>query len=288
MTTASSVVRIFVTLCLVCSVAGAAGGGATGVGIPGQLPGPIGLCDTTPGDVYIDGSVDITDITQLISFLRDDDYVDLTPEQIANSDVNAECLVNRADVDYLIAYLYEDGPAPLPCVCAEPAVTACRGTQTGDVYIDGSVDITDITQLISFLRCDDDVDLTPEQRIQADVNGDCVVDLADAYYLIAYLYEDGPAPVPCMCVEKENSPCWCTQTGNVYNDATIDITDITQLISFLNCMTGLTDEQLIQADVNGDCAVDLADAYYLIAYLYEDGPAPVDCLCVEKEVPVCP
>jgi hypothetical protein len=62
-----------------------------------------------------------------------------------------------------------------------------------------------------------------------DVNGDSVVNIFDITSLIAYLYQDGPAPDP-----------------------------------------------LEKADVNNDGAVNIFDITHLIAYLYQDGP-PLDC-----------
>ncbi|MCP4656761.1 MAG: hypothetical protein GY856_15215 [bacterium] len=345
MTTASSVVRIFVALCLVCSIAGAAGTSSPPIEIPNPLPGPIGgkclgtpdewegcrgngcavcaelvagyplyfdnhplcspnyscggfyytcnencpepthadLCDTSPGDVNLDGDITLGDITVLISFLTCMDS--LTSEQIANSDVNGDCEVDMADVDYLVDYLYIDGPAPVPCVCAGPAVTSCRCTATGNVNLVGGITLGDITELIGFLTCTDE--LTSEQLIQADVNADCLVNLADEEYLVEYLYEEGPDPVPCACDEKGFSPCRCTATGNVNLIGDITLGDITLLISFLNCTAELTSEQLIQADVNADCVVNQADVDYLVAYLYQAGPAPMLCLCVNKQVPDC-
>ncbi|MCP4657869.1 MAG: hypothetical protein GY856_20875 [bacterium] len=291
MTTTGSLVRIFVALCLVCSVAGAADGGSTVGDMPGQLPATIGgctgpdplgvSCDGTPtGDVNLDGSINILDIVLLIDYVQCD--VELTPEQIIQGNVDGDCLVELSDVYYLIAYLYEEGPALQPCNCTE--IYSCRCTPTGDVNCDDSINILDIVLLINYVQCD--VELTPEQVIQGDVDGDCLVELPDVEYLIASLYEEGPAPVPCMCSEKDS--CRCTPTGDVNQDESINILDIVMLINFLNCTVELTPEQLIQGDVNGDCLVELPDVEYLIASLYEEGPAPAPCMCSEKEVPVCP
>jgi len=65
-----------------------------------------------------------------------------------------------------------------------------------------------------------------------DPNGDEAVNLADAVYLINYVFKGGPAPNP-SCV----------------------------------------------ADANGDDAVNLADAVYLINYIFKAGPTPVDPCC---------
>ena len=60
-----------------------------------------------------------------------------------------------------------------------------------------------------------------------DANGDAVVDIADAVYLINYMFKGGPAPAP-----------------------------------------------LDAGDANCDSIIDIADAVYLINYMFKGGPAP--------------
>jgi PKD repeat protein len=56
-------------------------------------------------------------------------------------DVNQDCIVNIADVVYLITYLFIEGPPPFPCPAA-------------DVNTDGKVDIADVVYLINYLFLD--------------------------------------------------------------------------------------------------------------------------------------
>ena len=63
--------------------------------------------------------------------------------------------------------------------------------------------------------------------VLGDANGDGIIDVADAVFLLNYLYKGGEAPVP-----------------------------------------------LERADVNGDELVDVADVVYLLNYLYKGGPPP--------------
>ena len=56
---------------------------------------------------------------------------------------------------------------------------------TGDVFSDGSIDVTDLTALSLTLL--GDMDLTAEQQKAADVDGDGAVTLADLARLQQYL-----------------------------------------------------------------------------------------------------
>jgi len=71
----------------------------------------------------------------------------------------------------------------------------------------------------------DDVFLVGLGVVKGDANGDGVVDLADVFYLVNFLFGNGPRPY-----------------GPV--------------------------------DVNSDTVVDLADVFYLINALFSGGPAP--------------
>jgi hypothetical protein len=70
--------------------------------------------------------------------------------------------------------------------------------------------------------------------VDGDVNDDRIVNLLDITYLIAYLYQGGPAPV-----------------------------------------------RINHGDPNNDCTINILDVVYLISYLYNEGPAPL-AGCVEK------
>jgi hypothetical protein len=53
-----------------------------------------------------------------------------------------------------------------------------------------------------------------------DVNGDGLVNVADVFYLINYLFAGGPAPI-------------CPTSGNVSGDTTTDVSDVFYLINYL-------------------------------------------------------
>ncbi len=64
--------------------------------------------------------------------------------------------------------------------------------------------------------------------------------------------------------------------GDVNSDETVNILDITALISFLY-MQGPAPDPLEAADASGDGAINILDITYLIAFLYKGGPEPI-CL----------
>lgn len=57
-----------------------------------------------------------------------------------------------------------------------------------------------------------------DQHLEGDVNGDSVVDSADAFYLIRHLHAGGPAPV---------------QGGDVDNNGQVNVADLTYLVNYL-------------------------------------------------------
>jgi hypothetical protein len=65
-----------------------------------------------------------------------------------------------------------------------------------------------------------------------DANADETINVADAVFIISYIFKGGPAPDP-LCV----------------------------------------------ADANGDGTVNIADAVYLITYIFKGGPPPVEDCC---------
>jgi hypothetical protein len=73
---------------------------------------------------------------------------------------------------------------------------------------------------------------TPCDCKPGDANNTGAADLADAIYLIAYIFKGGPAPIP-----------------------------------YAKC----------SGDPNGSCGVSLASAVYIINYVFKGGPAPITC-----------
>lgn len=67
------------------------------------------------GDVNESKTINILDITYLISYLYKDGLAPLPYE--CTGDPNSSSVVNLLDITYLIAYLYKEGPAPSDNCC---------------------------------------------------------------------------------------------------------------------------------------------------------------------------
>jgi hypothetical protein len=80
-----------------------------------------GPCDCEPGNVNGDETINIFDITYIISYL----YLggpSPVPYELCNGDPNKDCTCNIFDITFIISYLYLEGPPPATC---EEWLTAC-------------------------------------------------------------------------------------------------------------------------------------------------------------------
>jgi len=71
-------------------------------------------CDCWPGNANNDGTINIFDITYIISYL----YLggpEPQPYELCSADPNCDCICNIFDVTHLITALYLDGPPPCSC-----------------------------------------------------------------------------------------------------------------------------------------------------------------------------
>ena len=70
----------------------------------------------------------------------------------------------------------------------------CCVGERGDVNVDGSLDVGDITRLVDYLFGGGE---EPGCPLEADVNASSGTDVADLTYLVDYLFGGGPAPPDC-------------------------------------------------------------------------------------------
>ncbi len=67
---------------------------------------------TMRGDMNCDGTINISDMTYLVSFLFSGGP---TPCFAAHGDINCDTSINISDMTYLVSFLFSGGPAPCPC-----------------------------------------------------------------------------------------------------------------------------------------------------------------------------
>ena len=80
----------------------------------------------------------------------------------------------------------------------EPAVCDCP--HQGDLNGDSLYDVRDLLRVIVIVNYDstDVVDVACPHVGRSDVNCDCVVDMIDVYYLMDFVFKNGPPPCdPC-------------------------------------------------------------------------------------------
>jgi hypothetical protein len=165
--------------------------------------------------------------------------------------------------------------------------------------------VSDMVYLIRYLQGNGPA---PTPLYEADLNGDCVLDDADAE-LYACVFEHGMIclphyPVPTCCEPDTvvgaccdsvggcsvRSPAHCLERGGTYQgdfrrcypyspcvvcgdvdqSGDIDISDVVYLVS---CIF-ICDPIPAEAEVNCDGIIDISDVVYLVMYIFGGGPAP--------------
>jgi len=169
-------------------------------------------------------------------------------------DMNHDGTVNSVDREYLVAYLFEGGPEPVPLWIANI---------DGVIRGGGPVDVSDLTYLVAYLnsggpapKCDDlatGLDIIAPTSGCGDINGNGRINMADVYYLKAYMFEGGPAPIP-------------LSKGDMNADGSIDISDLTTISTYVGqngaapvCNTGPS--PFI------DCATEFGSGYWCGSYV---------------------
>ncbi len=97
----------------------------------GPPPAPL-----SRGDMNNDGVVDVLDIVQLIDQMQKVETKDYIVGDVDNNGV-----IDWNDVNYLIAYTFKNGPAPIPMA-------------SGDMNYDGEINVLDVVLLIDYFRGD--------------------------------------------------------------------------------------------------------------------------------------
>ncbi len=233
---------------------------------------PENPCDTCtmqhPGDVDGDGFINVYDAVFLINWLYKGGQ---DPPILANADPDGNCCVDTNDVVYLTEYLFHGGPPPVECTCWEITFCdSCPDQSPGDINGDQSIDVADVTQLITYLTQGGDY-----PGPNADVNGDCWIEWCDVFYLNAFLYQGGPAPVDCTCEQPDVCDC---NVADANGDGQINIGDGVFVISHIfKGGAGPMPYYVCNGDANYDCNFNIGDAVAIVNHVFNGGPAPVCC-----------
>ena len=153
---------------------------------------------------------------------------------------------------------------------AEVREDSCDQQMPGDADVDGVIGVGDIDLLMQYLFAGGP---PPTVLANGDANGDCIIDMDDVQ-LINLSIND---PFNFQCVD-----CTCISPrlggvsiicGDTDGSDEIDISDAVFLIAYI-FNGGTAPNPLENADVDCSSAVDISDAVYLIAYIFNGGSAP--------------
>ncbi len=188
----------------------------------------LGGVTYVPGDVDDNGVVNTADTAYLFAFLYlagpAPPYTDPNcPAPWPAADANGDCWVDALDYIYLGFYLGGTGPAPTYCpncppepvpggsldlafvITGEPGEppTCCngdgmRGNADDIVGAGGEVDVADLTYLVAYLfQGGPAPPCLPEGNVDGVTGAGGPVDVADLTHLVAYLFLGGNPPAPC-------------------------------------------------------------------------------------------
>ena len=282
--------RLTVTWSMVCLVLVLAAGAWADPNLPAQ---PADTCENQlPGDANGDGLRDIDDAYSLKSFLCNG----LTPpDPLANGDANGDCIIDWDDVQYIYDHVANWIPFDLACTCVAPQIGSapeyCCNQHAGDVNGDMVINIGDAIYLVTYLYHNGP---TPPTPANADVNGDCEINYEDLHILYCMfggvcIPEFELPPVLCACPDPVPDK---RDTCDVQMPGDADGNGVIEREDVLYlfaflCQDGPAPEPMANGDPNGDCIVDSLDVEYLMDALLHGGPAPVECTCIEQPTGAC-
>jgi len=194
----------------------------------------------------------------------------------------------------LFAFLIIQAVAPTqPSVAGDAQGQA--GVATDTCWATGSLNDStplSVADIVYILRVLSGSEPAPENLYQLDLNGDCIVDQADAD-LIAQLLELGPGslpqyPVPTCCSPEIHLACPIALTGDINNSGSLTAADIVYVVAYLFRGYFGPEPCPAVADLNCDGAVTASDIILLVNYLFKGGPPPCDVCALIPDVWNCP
>ena len=207
------------------------------------------------GDANCDGEVDKADYDFLKAYLFAENP-DMTDEGKRNADIyDPGIVLDETDLDYLNNYINSRGELPIYANIKKPLY--------GDVNCDGKVDKVDYADLSDFLN-DQDADITKQGMVNADVHiPGTGLDVKDRDALDGFL--KGEYDLPLWNGFDGNQ----TQTTTEPSSTTTAATTEAQTVTTTAVNTSVSN-QFLYGDSNCDGVVDDNDVTFLNTYLNGD------------------
>lgn len=175
---------------------------------------------------------------------------------------------------YTVVFTVDDGRDSTDTDSVEITVLpydVSPSTMPGDVNGDGIIDVSDAVFIINYLFQGGPPSNPPSA---GDINGDCFTGLSDLIWLLNYLYKGGPPPqIRCL-------------PGDFNYDGYVDLLDPPYFIDYM-AYGGPAPTSMRSTDVNADCFINTVDLVYEIKYLLRGGAAP-EPGCVEPKGGLAP
>jgi hypothetical protein len=158
----------------------------------------------------------------------------------------------------------------LVCLMVEPGLSQTF-YMCGDANDDGTVDIGDAVYLVAYIF-ESGPPPSPYPVASGDADGSCQVDVDDVCYIIQYIFSGGP---PCYLRVWWIVDCGECIPGDVNFDGLVDPDDIAHIEFCITHPDFCPGFPPCCADVDDSGAFDVDDVVYLTNYVYSGGPEPV-------------
>ncbi|HOP07037.1 MAG TPA: dockerin type I repeat-containing protein [candidate division Zixibacteria bacterium] len=215
-----------------------------------------------------------------------------------HGDMNGDGTVNISDVVYFASWYEYGGPAPEcdPVPGTDPLFYPCADCN-GDCVIN-AIDLSCWQGYYPWNTCPDYPPKSEGQSLNVAfvINGSpygpelgaCCE--AETYLCYQATGDDCVAAggtfagAGVSCDPNPCDTCLWQYPGDVDNDGSIDIGDVTYLAQYLY-LDGSEPENMANADASGDCCIDSYDLFMIWQYLYYDLPQSlVECTCQEPQI----
>ena len=210
------------------------------------------------GDINNDGKINNIDLGALQKYVKDAEVLPFK-EQL-KADLNLDGKVNNIDINILELYINED-IKELPIVC-------------GDINLNGKINNVDLGLMAKYLK--NKGLLTKEQLLASDLNADSIVNYIDYEIFKRYLADlEGYETLPFTeDIDVEEGDI---TISILYGDANCDgIINNEDIIAIKNNQDAISDEGILNADVNLDEKVNLLDGDLINLYLEDKVLLPIE------------